>query len=841
MTNEDNVLVIAGAGSGKTKVIENKVNYLVGAMGVDPSEILVLAFNNKAVQELQERIPILGEGNIKTFHSFGSKILKYDYERQLFDLAGDSNKYFNFIKQLIIETIEDSNYYNLLYTYFRSFFYKTKNLYDFESLSEYNNYIYENKLLTLNSEVVKSFGEIDIANFLFLHNIPYEYEAEYKAPYEKTREHNIYRPDFYIPANDEHDDIYIEFFGINRENNTPEYIDKDSYNESIEWKRQLHRRNKTNLIELYAYDRFEGHLLRELKRKLKAYNVDTSHLLPREERLNVLNSQKEIDDFTRLSVSFMQHFKENKLSYSVLLSRLLNDFNSFVLKLQEIQKLVEKLDVEARRIDDTLQINNLEYQINVIRRKRAFLKIFNAIYKKYQNILKKDKKYDFTDMISQASDEIYKNFHTYKFKYKYILVDEFQDISKGRAEFLKVLLSRYEDSKLFVVGDDWQSINRFAGSDLSVMTNFGKEFGANKTRKSLMIKLSHTYRFNSNISEVASKFVQQNPFQIKKDITARRAITPSVLVWYANQESEALKDIVMQIYHDVKKERRKDASVLILGRYNINKNNELGMELYSCIKDLKQTYDGFLEIEYSTIHSSKGLGKDYVIILSLRQGAFPSAREDDPILDMVMANKEDFDNAEERRLFYVALTRAKEKVYLVGQDKPSAFLVELTNSENNYPIYICNLPDNYSLKICPQCKTGMMVRPFGENDKFYYCHNYVCQYKAPVCPICGKGFLYKDKEKDMVICSNDECLYIAEECEKCGGILLHRQNRQNGSYFISCSNYAGKERSDSCRNTHRVKKCAGCKKEVFLYKKYCKDENRIILCCSNTKCEKIIG
>lgn len=840
ITNEDNVLVVAGAGSGKTKVIEHKVNYLINTLNVNPSDILVLAFNNKAVKELQERIPILSEDNITTFHKFGSKILKHNPELQIFDIAVEQEKYFNFIKKIIIETIEDSNYYNLLYTYFKSFFYKTKNIHEFASIEEYKNYIFENKLLTLNSEIVKSFGEIDIANFLFLHNIPYEYEAEYKYSYTKSPLHNIYKPDFYIPANDKHDDIYIEYYGIDRENNTLLQISKEKYNETIEWKRELHKRNNTKLIELFSYNRFEGNLLKKLKCELNKFKVDTSQLLNKDERLKVLNSKTEIDNFTRLLVSFLQHFKENNLNYGILWSTLTNQLKLLSLKLLEIQKCIEKLDIETKNPDNNLKINNLRYEINQIRRKRAFLKIFNAVYKKYQNELEYKKKYDFADMISKASDEICKSEQTNQLKYKYILVDEFQDISKGRANLLKLVLAINYNSKLFAVGDDWQSINRFAGSDLFIMKNFGKEFGENGTRKSVLIKLNQTYRFNSNISEVASKFIQKNPFQIKKEILAKEADVPSVLIWYSDNEANALENIINQIYEDTKNNVDKKTSILILGRYKLNTENRFGIELDTCIKSLKRDsdYKKILEIEYSTIHSSKGLGKDYVIILSLRQGAFPSSQEDDPILDLVMAQKENFDNAEERRLFYVALTRAKKKVYLVGTDNPSAFLIELTNSGNNYPVYVCNIPDNYSLKMCPQCKTGMMVRPFAENDKFYYCHNQNCQFKAPVCPICGKGFLYKDDKRDVVVCSNDECLYIAEECAMCDGILLHRQNSKKGSYLIGCSNFAGKDNIASCNYTREVKKCPNCKKNnVFLYKKYTSNFEKIIVCCSDDKCK----
>lgn len=830
IVNEDNVMVVAGAGSGKTKVIECKVDYLINKLHIEPSEILVLAFNKDAVIELQERIKCLPACNIKTFHSLGNKIISIDNDKKLIDFATSENKYQEFIKNLILKILIDRPLYNILFLYFQSFFYKTENPYNFATQGEYNNFIKENKIISLKSEEVKSFGEVDIANFLYIHNIPYKYEEEYKGNYERTFEHGTYRPDFYIPQNDKHKDIYIEYFGIDRNGETPSYINEKKYKESILWKRNIHKENNTILIELYSFNKFEGNLLKKLKKQLKKYNVNCSEILPAEERLKILNDTKGIDNFTKLLSTFLTNYKANKHNYGIL-------WKNLMLKFREIYNEIE---LKFANYENKNQINRLHYEICLIKRKQAFLKIFKSVYQEYENLLKENNKYDFSDMIVTASEKIYNCYESNTFNYKYILVDEFQDMSLGRGDFIKKLIAMHKDSKLFVVGDDWQSINRFAGSYLALMIDFEDEFGEGGTRKTEIIKLNKVYRYNDNINEVSSKFVQENPNQIRKEIFAPHTNEPSVLVWYDEDKISALKSIITTISNEIKSQERHQEglenipSVLILGRYNLKpqKDDELIYE----IKQLKNVFKNQIDIEYMTIHKSKGLGRDYVIILDLQEGAFPSTRTDDPILDMVMSEKDSFPNAEERRLFYVALTRAKEKVYLYSGKHPSSFLNELTEPEKEYPIFICNKPDNYATQKCPYCNTGLMVKPLSDNDKFYYCQNNLCKQKAPACPVCNKGFLYEDKKFGKIICSNEECGYIAEKCPVCGGILYHRKSKYGT--FIGCSNYCGNNELSCTYHKHSIK-CNTCKENsAFLYESYDFKTNEIKNCCSNKDCIK---
>ncbi|MHA1974590.1 MAG: topoisomerase DNA-binding C4 zinc finger domain-containing protein [Candidatus Hodarchaeales archaeon] len=204
-----------------------------------------------------------------------------------------------------------------------------------------------------------------------------------------------------------------------------------------------------------------------------------------------------------------------------------------------------------------------------------------------------------------------------------------------------------------------------------------------------------------------------------------------------------------------------------------------------------------LKIEYYTIHSSKGKQADYIIILGLTSGkySFPSQIEDDPVLNLVLSDKESISNAEERRLFYVALTRAKKHVYLLANRKtPSSFAVEL--EEKDYKIEIIGESPKAGTH-CPQCKTGVIVPKWSQNGQFYACNNYpYCKYIAKRCPNCGEGFL--SKKGFRYICSNDRCSTNLEICPRCrDGYLVQRSGRTK---FLGCSNYP------DCRYTESLSK-----------------------------------
>jgi DNA helicase-4 len=366
-------------------------------------------------------------------------------------------------------------------------------------------------------------------------------------------------------------------------------------------------------------------------------------------------------------------------------------------------------------------------------------------------------------------------------RYKYILVDEFQDISQSRYKFLKSLLDQDEECKLFCVGDDWQSIYRFTGSDLSIMTDFKRHFGFNE-----ILYLDETFRNNDSISDFSSRFIMKNPSQYRKNIRARPVDYPAVsVVWY-----DDLNQGILDTIHMIDSIEDSPAKVLVLGRYNQKFYKEIDRSIF---KDYSRQTQGTLDvrlastldIKYLTIHRSKGREADYVILIGLRSGTygFPCEIEDDPVLKLVLSQEEMFPNAEERRLLYVGVTRAKKKVFLLADRSAiSSFISETQDNEN-----VTVIGEEPDLVECPSCGKGFINKNLEKSS--HYCSNPACNYKPLTCPKCGSGFLYQDSVNvSSYICSR--CTFTARICPRCneGYLVIH----EKAGRFWGCSNYAPK-------------------------------------------------
>jgi DNA helicase-4 len=263
-------------------------------------------------------------------------------------------------------------------------------------------------------------------------------------------------------------------------------------------------------------------------------------------------------------------------------------------------------------------------------------------------------------------------------------------------------LVKESDRFLLAVGDDWQSINRFAGSDISVMRTFETWYG-----ESLTLELTKTFRCPHAIAHVASTFVKKNPYQFKKNMMSLKPSSQKAICVRLAPE-DVLDSVLEEI---VTHSQGEPSSVLILGRYNFLRSNAKHGEFES------------LNINFRTIHSSKGLEADYIIVLGLTNGqfGFPSEIADDPVLALAMPESESFPFAEERRLFYVALTRARKKVFLLTSlSTISPFVIEILRSE-----YIdANLGDDVDTKVCSKCKVGLLVKRTGPWGDFLGCSRF---------------------------------------------------------------------------------------------------------------------
>ena len=866
VVDEDAVKVIAGAGSGKTFTIQGKVKYLTEKRDVDPSEILAISFSNASVDDLKERIaePI----DIKTFHKVGKDILtQYNqYSRP------DTSALKRIIKRYLTKKalknediskklIEFFSFYINVPPYEDDIKYEGDLLdwqegVDFSTLKRR----FKNKQReTLNNEIVRSYEELYIANFLFIYGIKYTYEKIYSYPNKNfEREFNKFKeflfsfneeipdelknditkdllnltdifeeyeikdylPDFYL---DDYN-IYIEHFGLNRncENHLIGGKSSEEYVKEMEWKRKVHKKYGTTLIETFSYYQSENRLLTRLAEKLQAQGVEFNEIEYREVYRILLENKtiKEWEDFIVLLKTFIELFKGNNYDET---------------KFKEFYDYVGGLKDSFSK-DRTI----------------AFLKIVEEIYNDYEAYLLKIKKIDFNDMINKASDCIVKN--GLDLPYKYIIVDEYQDTSFTRYNLLRNICDSI-GAKIMVVGDDWQSIYSFSGCDVNIFTKFDNFFDVCETRY-----IEKTYRNSQQLIDASSNFVMKNPDQTRKELKSSKSLKyPIKLVNFDNDFDEILK-FELIIKNIINQSTFKNKKILILGRnnkdiFNLLKNfnveNEYGKRKFEILGDedklrrnkfVKIVYreSPDVNIEYRTVHQSKGLECDNVILINLKnwKAGFPNKMVDDPVLNFVKRNGDSFSYAEERRLFYVALTRTKNNVYLLAPYfKSSVFVqelktdanVELLNLEHNRLETLKNIEKNGERYViptklkCPVCKTGVvLLESFwnkGKLNRVLKCsHN-----MAPPFNRCNwEGGYYGSELEDL-----DDIEY----CPSCDGILIKRYRHSDGHPFLGCTNF----RKTGCRGKGKKleyigKTCPKCGKP--LVKRVNGEDNSLFVGCS---------
>ena len=785
IVDEDNNLVLAGAGTGKTSTMIGRAGFLLESKQAKPKDILMLAFANKASLEMQDRMKERinrDDVNISTFHKLGKEIIAKVEGGQpsISDYAEDNETKNSIFKQdiskWIDEFLEQDSYKDKVVKYFEDYLFVEKNPSKFNSQGEYYSYVETEEIRTFKGERVKGHGERIVANFLFKMGIEYEYEAKYQVV-TKTKNYRQYKPDFYLPEYG----IYIEHFGVDRNGNTASYIDKDEYIEGARWKRQIHEKNQTKLIETYFYEHIEGSLRSKLTERLKAHGVECNPI-SNDSIIETLRENEEITKFSVLMATILKRYRANWFDQD---------------------KLNSKINSSSHK-------KHLEIA----------LELMMPLLDRYEKTLNDNDEIDFEEMIGRALNYVLDG--SFKPSWKYIMVDEFQDISDPRARLIQALKNKSSDCSLFCVGDDWQAIYRFTGSDISFTTGFSKYFGATQ-----FTKLKKTFRFNNSIAEVSSQFVLRNPFQTKKSIiTLTNVDKPAVSILRESsktipQNNEDLNETLAKItkhsnikraayilgrYTQVDKvlqaisKRERKASILILGRYSFTLPDTEEMDLH---KNMHPTF----MINKNTMHSSKGKEADYVIILGLQSGkhGFPSEKTINPLLDALLPKPEDFEFAEERRLFYVAMTRARNRSYLItDMTSTSSFVNELIEGDYEIELNEFDITDEQRITQtfqCPECETGKMQRKVAikTQEPFYACSHWsLCEHTENACSGCGghmnsisnNGVKYK-------VCS--DCTTWIPLCTSCGGDMKIRTNKANKNQFWGCSRYHGGKDALSCK------------------------------------------
>lgn len=742
VVDEDASLVLAGAGSGKTSVITAKAAYLVRAGVRKPEEILLLAFGKRAAEEVRKRVEQRAGARIeaKTFHALAYDIIgKVEREKPpLASHATDELAFLNLLKTILKDLVRTaSDIARAIISWFAHFFVEPKDEWDFKTKHAFYAHIEKYDLRTLQGEVVKSYEELQIANWLYRNGISYEYEPTYEHTLPSGGRRK-YCPDFRLTESG----VYIEHFGVRRKKSadgkeqlfTAPFVDREEYLAGMDWKRKVHAEHQTVLIETYSYERQEGRLLSSLAEKLAPY-ITLRPLSPDKifDRVVELN---QVDAFSMLLGTFLRKFKSGGYS--------LQDCRS-----------------KAERLKQGLRAN-------------AFLSVFAAVYEAYQKSL--GDRIDFEDMIHRAARHVEAG--RYLSPFRHILVDEFQDISQGRARLLKALKAQHTDSRLFAVGDDWQSIFRFAGADIHLMRNFGSEFGGVFDRETAIhrvVDLGRTFRSVDQIAYAARTFVLRNPAQIAKEVVPAGIASELAIRVVQVERGEAERQL-MEVLRNLsaKANPEKGASVLLLGRYRILEPN---------LSEIRRSFPR-LQISFYTIHASKGSEADHVILLNASSGrnGFPSEIVDDPLLALVSPDEETFENAEERRLMYVAMTRARYSLTIIASNsQPSTFVTELLGNPE-YKIATQSILSATD-PVCGECG-GRLIQAQGQQGQMTFrCeHQRLCGNTLPPCPSCRSALPMRQGSSNEMQC---DCGVTYPKCPKCNsGWLVERSGRFG--VFHSC-------------------------------------------------------
>ena len=772
VTDEDYCLVIAGAGAGKTTTIAAKVKYLVEKRNVNPEDILVISFTNEAVRELQSKInKTLGiPCVISTFHSAGNYVIKKESVKPL-KIAQDDQIYYVLQEYFKDKILQNEVLIKKLLLFFSEYFeapYAGESLEDFFvniARSDYTtlkgdlesfktNLINEKakKKVTIKNEVVRSYEEVKIANFLFLNGIDYEYEPIYEYLIENSNK--TYTPDFLIKQGDKK--VYLEHFGI-KEDGTSTLYNKDEldlYKKAIRDKLNLHKQHGTKLIYTFSSFKDGRDLITHLKEKLISSGIELHPLDEKDVFKNIISNE------------------ENR--YIKKLIRLVNDFISAFKTNGYTQNYFEKLYLRTENV-----------------RNRLFIDICSECFNIYQNYLERNNMIDFQDMINKSSVVLrnLKN-NNQTIPYKYIIIDEYQDISLQRFNFINEL-HKVCNAKVIAVGDDWQSIFAFSGSDIDLFTDFSNIFGYAK-----VLNINHTYRNSQELIDIAGKFVQANPKQIKKQLVSpKHILDPVIICTYDDrpknkgsnysgvlfQAGMTVNNTLEKIAQYAKKEGRNPfkEKILILGRYNFDARNLESSGLFEFDskhnKLISHKYPK-LDLYFKTAHSSKGLTYDDVVIINCKNEffGFPSKIVNDPVLSLVVKEDRSMTYAEDRRLFYVAMTRTKNRVFmLTPEHTPSDFVIEIKKRNNNI-VQVGDMNLNYkpssTFSSCPICGFPLIKR----NAKGYGKPLWICSNEPELCSFMTN----KLEGGKLSVC----------KCDKCNnGYLIVRKGVDD--YFLGCSNW----------------------------------------------------
>lgn len=670
---DNRVLLVASAGSGKTSTMVAKAGYALKKGYFSADKMLLLAFNNDAAAELRERIktrlaPLALSADqvvAKTFHAFGLEVIGQATGKKP-SLASwlESGQDIETLLEIVDRLKDQDPLFRMQWDMFRIVIGQDLPAFgkEAESPDSWNSTSKSEGFWTLNNEVVKSRGEVLIANWLFYNGVNYRYEEPYKID-TADASYRQYRPDFYFPDVD----AYLEHWALDQHGKAPK--DFAGYKESMIWKKNVHAQHGTKLLETTTAGLWSGQAFTYLAEELTQLGIVLDPNPDRE-----VPGRKPIENprLTKTFRAFLTHTKSNRLTFQTLKDRV-----------------------------STGVAGEFHY------RHFMFLSLFEKIWLEWERKLKSGNCIDFEDMLNLACDCIEEG--KWSSPFGLVMIDEFQDVSHARARLVAGLINK-PGRCMFAVGDDWQSINRFAGADLGVMTQFEERFGSAR-----VLKLETTFRCPQSLCDISSVFVQKNPTQIRKKVrSGKDDIAEPVRILRVDKEEKiriAISKRIEEIASSLTTEKK--ISVYILGRYNQDRQY------------MPTILDRRVSAKFVTVHASKGLEADHIIIprMTAETLGFPSRVEDDPVLQLAMPSGDSFAYAEERRLLYVGLTRSRGSVTLITlAHKESPFIFEMVK---DFGLQLRTIDGDMDRSaVCPKCNQGILVQRTGKFGPFLGCNRY---------------------------------------------------------------------------------------------------------------------
>ena len=687
---DNRVQVVAAAGSGKTSTLVAKAAYAIDRGIAQPSQILMLAFNKEAAGELQARaqqaFARLGQPGWQvqaaTFHALGLQIIGQASGRtpHVPAWAIDAQAGVDKLAEQVDMLKDRSADFRTRWDLFRLVFgHALPAAGTAIAQADGHDRAGQPYVLTLRGEQVHSQEHCLLANWLFYNGVDYRYRAPFALDPDSSSTHS-HHPDFHFPQAG----LWYEHHVLDADGQP--LLHFSAQQQASDFKRLIHHARGHRLLETTSAQLRSGQAFALLADALQAAGIE---LDPHPDRELPADGQPPLPDEELIGLmrAFISHAKSNALGNAALQQRLAglpgDDFSE---------------------------------------RHRRLLELAAPVTAAWDQALAAEGGVDFEDMLNHAAELLESG--QASTPWTLVMADEFQDASRARARLCRALVAA-PHRHLFAVGDDWQSINRFAGADVGVMTGFADYFGHGQ-----VLQLTQTFRCPQALCDAASRFVSKNPAQLRKQV---RSLTPAhgpVLQALQVARREQLGDAVARLLTRLVAQLRSGQQppgrggklqVFVLGRYN--------RERAWIPADWQERFGQWLQLRFATIHRSKGAEADVVILPGLLAGSFPSQRADDPALALAMPDGEHYPLAEERRLFYVALTRARRQVLMLTvQGRNSPFLDELVADG---AVQLTHL-DGQAVdeKRCPACSTGVIVLRNGPYGPFHSCSGYPrCQYK----------------------------------------------------------------------------------------------------------------